>query len=118
MLPILLGIIITNLTNGTSPWNITVPTNPLDFPNIILVNMPWFFPLITMFFTALSFYLITLKANEDTRTMLLVVAFAYTVLTYVEVLGSLTNIGWFFTFEVITMLVLYIITLFVPEGTA
>lgn len=46
------------------------------------------------------------------------VAFAYTVLTYVEELGSLTNIGWFFTFETLTIALLFLITLFVNQGEA
>lgn len=108
--------IITQLNNSTSPWNVSVPLNPANFPNILLINIPYFFPLITMVLFAISFYIITLKTNIDTRTSLLSVALAYTILTYVEVLGSLTNIGWFFSFELITIALLYVITLFVNQG--
>jgi hypothetical protein len=47
---------------------------------------------------------------------MLAVALAYTMITYAEVASSLTTIGWFATFEVITIALLYIITLFVPQG--
>lgn len=113
---IMLTFIITNLTNGTEPWNTIVPQNPMNFTNLLLQNMPYFFPLVTMFSFVMSFYILTRKSAIDTRTMLLSTALAYTMLTYVEVLGSLTNIGWFFTFEIITLLLLYVITLFVNAG--
>ena len=116
MLHIILTFIITNLNNTTAPWNITLPTNPANFPNILLANFPWFFPFITFVLTALSSYVLILKSGVETRTSLLIISFAYTVLTYVEVLGSLTNIGYFFTFEVITLITLYVITLFVGPG--
>jgi len=118
MLHVVLTFIITQLNNSSAPWNITVPGNPMYLPNILLSNFPWFFPFITFFFTAIGAYLMAVKTNIDTRTGLLGVAFAYTVLTYIEVLGSLTNLGWFFTFEVLTMALLYVITLFVNQGEA
>jgi hypothetical protein len=111
-----LTFIITNLNNGTAPYNITIPSNPADLPNLILQNYPWFFPLITMFLFGISEYLISLTAQIDNRTNLLAVALAYTIVTYAEVSGSLTTIGWFAVFEVITIAVLFIISLFVPQG--
>lgn len=112
----ILVFIYTNLGNGTTPWNITVPANPQNFPNIILVNMPWLFPLITFFLTGISYYVLVRDTNIEGRTLLLGVTFAYTVLSYVEVLGSLSDIGWFFTFEMLTITMLFVTTLFVSRG--
>ena len=116
MLEVMFVFIISNLSNGTAPYNITVPSNPLNFPNIILQNYPWFFPLITLFLFGISEYLIGVTTQIDNRTNLLAVAFAYTMITYVEVATSLTTIGWFAVFEVITLAILFIISLFVPQG--
>ena len=115
MLPFIFVFIISSL-NGTAPYNITVPTNPMNFPNIILQNYPWFFPFITLFLFGISEYLIGVTTQIDNRTNLLAVALAYTMITYAEVASSLTTIGWFATFEVITIAILYVITLFVPQG--
>lgn len=111
-------LIITHLANNTSPWNITLPTNPLYFPNIILQNMPYFFPLITLMLLGVSAYMINIKVNLATKTNLLTVGLAYTILTYIEVAGGLTTLGWFVVFEVIVVAILYTITLFVPPGAA
>lgn len=116
MLEVMFVFIISNLSNGTAPYNITVPSNPLNFPNLILQNYPWFFPLITLFLFGISEYLIGVTTQIDNRTNLLAVAFAYTMITYVEVATSLTTIGWFAVFEVITLAILFIISLFVPQG--
>ena len=116
MLNLIFVFIITNLSNGTAPYNITMPSNPLYFPNIILQNYPWFFPFITLFLFGISEYLIGITTQIDNRTNLLVVALAYTMITYVEVTTSLTTIGWFATFEIITLALLFIITLFIPQG--
>lgn len=115
MLYIILTFIISNL-NGTAPYNITVPSNPLNFPNLILQNYPWFFPFITMFLFGISEYIIGIKTQVENRTNFLGVAFAYTVVTYVEVATSLTTLGWFATFEIITLGLLFIVTLFTPQG--
>ncbi len=112
------NLIITHLANGTSPWNVTLPTNPLYFPNIIMQNMPYFFPLITLMLLGVSAYLINIKINLATKTNLLSVGLAYTVLTYIEVAGGLTTLGWFVVFEVIVIAILYAITLFIPVGSA
>jgi hypothetical protein len=116
MLQFILTFIITNLANGTAPYNISVPANPMDFPNIILQNYPWFFPLLTMFLFSISEYMIGIATQIDSRTNMAVVALAYTAVTYVEVASSLSTLGWFATFEVITIALLYVITLFVPQG--
>ena len=116
MITIIFVFIITNLTNGSAPYNITMPSNPANFPDLILQNYPWFFPFITLFLLGISAYLVNVKANIDTRTNLLAVALAYTVLTYIEVASSLTTIGWFATFEVITIALLIVITLFTQQG--
>ncbi len=110
------NFIITHLTNGTSPWNITISSNPLYFPNIIIQNMPYFFPLLTLMLFGVSAYLINTKVNLATKTNLLSVALSYTVLTYIEVAGGLTTIGWFVVFEIIVIAILYAITLFIPVG--
>jgi hypothetical protein len=78
--------------------------------------MPWFFPLITMVLFVLSAYLLNSKSEIETRTNLLITSFAYTVLTYIEVLGSLTTFGWFAFFELVTLLLLLLVHLFVPMG--
>lgn len=108
--------IISNLSNGTAPYNITVPANPLNLPNIILQNYPWFFPLLTLFLFGISEYLIEVTTQIDNRTNLLAMSFSYTIVTYVEVADSLTTIGWFAVFEIMTLAILFIITLFVPQG--
>lgn len=114
---ILLTFIYTHINASQGVWNVTMPPGgPANFPNILLQNMPWFFPFITFFFAALSEYTLSIKNAIETRTGMLTVMLAYTILTYVEVLGSLTNIGYFFTFEVITIITLYVITLFVGPG--
>jgi hypothetical protein len=118
MITIMLTFIITNLTNGTAPYNITMPTNPANFPDLILQNYPWFFPFITLFLFGISAYLINMKANIDTRTNILAIGLAYTILTYVEVASSLTTFGWFATFEIITISILILITLFTQQGEA
>lgn len=112
----ILTFIISSLQNGTAPYNITVPANPLNFPDIILQNYPWFFPLITLFLFAISEYLLAIFTQIDARTNLFIVALVYTMITYVEVADSLTTIGWFSTFEIITIASLFIISLFVPQG--
>jgi hypothetical protein len=112
----MLVFIISNLSNGTAPYNITIPANPLYLPNLILQNYPWFFPLITLFLFGISEYLLGTITQLDNRTNLLAVAFAYTMITYAEVAASLTTVGWFAVFEVITLAVLFIIALFVPQG--
>ena len=118
MLHLILAFVITNLSNNSLPYNVTIPSNPLNFPNIIIWNFPWFFPFITMFLFGIGSYQMTKSPNPqmNSRTNLLAVAFGYTVLTYVEVLGSLTNIGWFAVFEGITLALIFIISLFVPKG--
>jgi len=105
----------TNLNNVT-PWNVTIPSNPSNFPNIVIGNIPWFFPAITMFLMALSMYIIDTRTNINTRTNLLAISIAYTALAYVEMLGSLTTVGWFATFEMISIALFFIITLFVNPG--
>ena len=107
--------IVSNL-NGTAPYNVTMPSNPLNLPNLILQNYPWFFPLITLFLFGISSYLMAITTQVDNRTNLMAVAFAYTIITYIEVATSLTTIGWFATFEVITLSMMFIISLFVPQG--
>lgn len=115
MIDIIFSLIITHL-NGTAPYNITVPSNPLNFPNIILQNYGWFFPLITLFLLGISEYIISQATQIDTRTNLLAVSIAYTMITYVEVATSLTTIGWFAVMEIISLGLLYVISLFVPQG--
>ena len=108
--------IITNLTNNTVPYNTAMPSNPLYFLNIILVNMPWFFPLITMFLFLIGEYIITIKQPAESKTGAMALALVYTILTYVEVSGGLTNTGYFIFFEFITMFLMFLITLFVNPG--
>jgi len=105
----------TNLNNVT-PWNVTIPSNPNNIPNIVIGNIPWFFPLVTMFLMALSMYIIDIRTNISTRTNLLAISIAYTALTYVEMLGSLTTVSWFATFEMISIVLFFVITLFVNPG--
>jgi len=105
----------TNLNNVT-PWNVTIPANPSNIPNIVIGNLPWFFPVVTMFLMALSMYIIDTRTNVNTRTNLLAISIAYTALTYVEMLGSLTTVGWFATFEMISITLFFVITLFVNPG--
>ena len=69
----------TNLNNVT-PWNVTIPSNPSNFPNIVIGNIPWFFPAVTMFLMALSMYIIDTRTNINTRTNLLAISIAYTAL--------------------------------------
>jgi len=107
--------IYTNLNNVT-PWNVTIPTNPSNIPNVVVGNIPWFFPVVTMFLMALSMYIIDIRTNINTRTNLLAISIAYTALTYIEVLGSLTTAGWFATFEMISITLFFVITLFVNPG--
>ena len=108
--------IITHLSNNTLPYNTTMPSNPLYFLNIIFVNMPWFFPLITMFLFLIGEYIITIKQPAQSKTGTMALALAYTMLSYVEVSGGLTNTGYFIFFEFITMILMFLITLFVNPG--
>jgi len=107
----------TNLNNVT-PWNATIPTNPNNIPNVVVGNIPWFFPIVTMFLMALSMYIMDTRTTINTRTNLLAISIAYTALTYVEMLGSLTTVGWFATFEMIAISLFFVITLFVNPGEA
>ena len=93
-----------------------MPSNPLNFLNIIFVNMPWFFPLITMFLFLIGEYIVTIKRPDQSKTGTMALALSYTILTYVEVSGGLTNTGYFIVLEFITMILMFLITLFVNPG--
>ena len=109
---IMLSFIITNLSNSSLPYNTTFSPNPANLPDIITQNFPWFFPLITLFALLITDYILATKTQQDTRTLTLGTAFAYTMATYIEVTGGLTNSVWFFTFEFIFLLALFVVQLF------
>lgn len=108
----MLSFIISNLSNSSLPYNTTFSPNPMNFPNIIMQNFPWFFPLITLFALLITDYVIAAKTQVSTRNLTIGVAFAYTMIAYIEVTGGLTNSVWFFTFEFIFLLALFITQLF------
>src|SRR5271157_2910957 len=112
VLPTTRPFIITNLTANQLPWNTNMSTNLLYMPNIIIQNMPWFFPLITLVLLFITDYIFGLKRGVETKTNFFAVALVYTMLSYLEVAGGLTTSGYFYLFEFIMLIVLFVMTLF------
>lgn len=81
-------------------------------PNIIIQNLPWFFPLITLVLLFITDYIFGLKRGIDTKTNFFAVALVYTMLSYLEVAGSLTTSGYFYLFEFVMLISLFVMTLF------
>ena len=115
------GLFITNTScwfdaNNGLVWNTTgVGGNLENAPNIILANVPWFFPLITMVLILITDYQLALKKGFDTKVNLFAVILAYTMVGYIEVAGSLADTGWFYFFELLTIIAIFIMTLFPPK---
>ena len=112
MFDIILTFIITNLSANATPYNTTFNPNPEYFVNIITQNYSWFFPFITIVAFLITDYILASKTQLDTRNLLLGTAIAYTMLSYLEVTGGLTNSVWFFVFEFIFILILFLSQLF------
>lgn len=110
------GFIIGNLTPNETAWNTTLSPNITSFPTLVTRNIGWFFPLITLVLLLISDYLIATKRGVSLKNNFYTVALAYTMLSYVEVAGSLSTTGYFFIFEFIMIGALILTTLFIRQG--
>ena len=110
------GIIITNLTNNTLPWNTSnINGNFTSIPNLILQNSPWFFPFITMVLLLATDYLMSIKAGTSIKMTTLGVTIAYTILGYAEVVGGISGAQYFYIFEFIMLMTFISLLLFKKE---
>lgn len=110
------GFIIGNLSPNETAWNTTLSPNITSFPNLITRNIPWFFPLVTLFLLLISDYIIAIKRGVSLKNNFFTVALVYTMVSYVEVSGSLSTTGYFFMFEFIMIAALIFTTLFIRQG--
>ena len=110
------GFVISNLSANQTAWNTTLSPNITQMPKLIIQNMPWFFPLITLILLLLSDYIIASKRGISLKNNFYSIALAYTMLSYVEVAGSLSTTGYFFMFEFIMIGALLITTLFIKQA--
>lgn len=116
MLHFVLQIFRTNIPSNTLPWNTTASPNPLNIPNLITQNIPWFWPLIALVLLLGTDYELGLKKGVDSKENFFAVAVAYTIFNYVLVAGSLEVSGYFYIFEFIMLASLFIMTLFVKAS--
>lgn len=101
-----------NLTNTTLPWNTTMPTNIANFPQLITQNIPWFFPLVLLMTFVWADYALTKSAPELSGTKsFVIVALAYTFLSYLVIAGGLTTSSVAFLFEIIALAGFFLETL-------
>jgi hypothetical protein len=109
-----LQIFRTNLSANATPWNTSVDTNGnlTAFPSILVVNIPWFFPFITLVLMLATDYIFGIKQGVDSKKNFFAVALSYTFIGYILVLGKLSNSGYFYMFEIIMVTALYIMTIF------
>lgn len=113
MIHVMFQIFKFNLTGNTLPWNTNdINGNFSAFPTIVTRNLPWFFPFITMVLLLVTDYVFGVKKGVDTKVTFWGVAFIYTMVTYIEVAGSLTTSGYFYLFEFIAIASLFVMTLF------
>lgn len=109
------GIFITNVSGNTLPWNTSLNIthgNLTEVPNYVIINIPWFFPLITLVLMLMTDYVLGIKRGVDSKVNFFAVALVYTMLTYIEVAGSLTTSGFFYLFDFIMILSVFVMTLF------
>jgi len=114
MMPILplLSFFITNLPANQLPWNVTVSPDPLQLPQLILQNIPWFFPLITLVSMVMIDYILGLKRGVSTKVQWVTVAIVFTILQYIEVAGGLASSAYFFLFEFLMMISMFVMVIF------
>jgi hypothetical protein len=93
-----------NLTSTSLPYNTTMPSNLANFPQLITQNLPWFFPLILLIGFIWADYALSKSAPEISGTKsFVIVALAYSSLSYLVVAGGLTTSAMFFLFEIIAL---------------
>lgn len=119
MYHVMLQIFRWNISANQTPW-MTNSTNGnfLQAFKLVIINIPWAFPFITMVLLIATDYELFIKRGVDAKNNLFAASLVYTMTVYVEVVGGLTATGWFFLFEFITILVIYIMTLFGSNGQA
>lgn len=112
MLHLFFSIFITNLSSNSLPYNTTIPgTNPLNFPKLITQNIPWFFPMLMMFGVLSVDYLLAIRKNFELKANFAVATLIYTMIAYAAVSGGIMDTGYFFFFEFLFILALFIISL-------
>lgn len=112
---ILQGLFRYNITANETPWNTTGNYSFYSIPTLITKNIPFFFPLITLMLLLATDYIFALKKGVDTRSNFFAVALVYTILSYVEVVGNLSTSGYFYMFEFIMVISVFLITLFTSQ---
>ncbi|MGC9099601.1 MAG: hypothetical protein ACP5HW_03610, partial [Candidatus Micrarchaeia archaeon] len=81
--------------------------------NMLVINMPWFFPLVTAVLMLVSYYGFVAVTKTQKLSYVAFLAFIYMLIVYVEIGGSIiTNSGVFFLFATLFSLVALLITLF------
>ncbi len=105
--------------NSTSVWNTTITNTSSVYGtisstiNMLVINMPWFFPLITTVLMLISYYAFVATTKTQKLSYMAFLIFIYMVIIYVEIGGSIiTNSGIFFLFATIFSLATLLITLF------
>jgi hypothetical protein len=115
MISIMLAFFITNLTGNQSPWNTSIANiggNPGNAPNIITQNLPWMFPALLLVLALATDYLLTMKSQVSAEINFVVATLAYTMISYGAVSGGLETSGYFFLFEFIFLISLFVTILF------
>jgi hypothetical protein len=93
-----------NLTNSTLPWNTMIPSNLANFPQLVSQNLPWFFPLMLLIGFIWADYALNKSAPELSGTKsFVIIALAYSILSYLVIAGGLTTSAMFFLFEIIAL---------------
>lgn len=110
------GIFITNLSVNATPWNVTISGNLTQAPNIITQNIPWFWPAITLMLMLMTDYIIGIKRGVDLKNNFITVAIAYTMVSYIEVAGSLSTSNYFYIFEMLLLISLTVMSLWKKEN--
>lgn len=106
------GIFITNLSANALPWNVSMLNGNLtQAPNIVIDNLGWFFPAVTLMFLLMTDYILGIKKGVDLKNNFIVCAIAYTMLSYIEVVGSISTSNYFYIFEFIMLIALTIMSL-------
>ena len=105
--------------NSTSVWNTTIANTSSVYGtisstiNMLVINMPWFFPLITTVLMLISYYAFVATTKTQKLSYMAFLIFIYMIIIYVEIGGSIiTNSGIFFLFATIFSLATLLITLF------